>query len=326
MSIDYGLSAPARGRERGVSRRRVVQGVAWSVPAVLIATAAPAAAASLPGNLVLASVGANQDTSRLQVSMTVSYMGDGAPRPDYPVTGITAKITVPTARIITPASATTTSPGWTLLTSGASGANTVFTFGYTGSLSASGSTTQLTAQIPKNDTITAFTLQVQAQGTSHGANVSAGPQSVSVGAYSLMTFNSAPNGYVDGAGTNPRYVHLQGAILNAAGWPNNNTADVVNVVASVTVATAEVGPGTPAAESWAPAWTYASTQTSGANTIYNFNLVGGTLATSNNPTQFAFRIPRRSAGTAAVPYTVAFSGKSPNASGAASTLSAVVSI
>ena len=45
LSISEGSVEPV---EAGVSRRRILQGVAWATPAVLIAAAAPAAAASLP--------------------------------------------------------------------------------------------------------------------------------------------------------------------------------------------------------------------------------------------------------------------------------------
>ncbi|WP_062462174.1 hypothetical protein [Demequina soli] len=40
------IESPNTRQTHGVSRRRLVQGVAWATPAILIATAAPAAAAS----------------------------------------------------------------------------------------------------------------------------------------------------------------------------------------------------------------------------------------------------------------------------------------
>ena len=50
MSAD---TTPARSRQPhvGVSRRTLVAGTAWAVPAVVVATAAPAVAASTPVNL-----------------------------------------------------------------------------------------------------------------------------------------------------------------------------------------------------------------------------------------------------------------------------------
>ena len=106
MLIEHGSVALAYA-ERGVSRRRVVQGVAWSVPAVLIATAAPAAAASASpapvGTITVAGDGqrgtegapANGLVYRIN-NTTLTYSGAGY------VESLTVTVQFPKSSIATP--------------------------------------------------------------------------------------------------------------------------------------------------------------------------------------------------------------------------------
>ena len=59
------------GEERGFSRRRVVKGVAWSVPVIVTAIAAPAAAASPPPTPTPASV------TVLGAGSAINFVGGG---------------------------------------------------------------------------------------------------------------------------------------------------------------------------------------------------------------------------------------------------------
>lgn len=63
----------------GVSRRRVVQGMAWAAPAVVIATAVPARAASAPETLTMADGGSTSRTgSAATAGVILAYTGDDA--------------------------------------------------------------------------------------------------------------------------------------------------------------------------------------------------------------------------------------------------------
>ena len=163
--------APGSGT---ISRRRVIQGAAWSAPVVLLATAAPAAAASGdPAGLVIASTSAVHNTASLTVNALASFSaGPGGSR--QPVTGVTIAFSMPTARVglLEPS---TTSAGWRYLSTAVSGANTVFTFQWTGAdLSPSTTVTgPLVATLPKGyANNAAFTVSAIAKGTSVGTAVS----------------------------------------------------------------------------------------------------------------------------------------------------------
>ncbi|MDN4484192.1 hypothetical protein [Demequina lignilytica] len=69
-----------------ISRRRVVQGVAWATPAILIATASPPAAASdgdgIPYMTAISSgYASNYGNSNQTITITMSYDGNGGTTP-----------------------------------------------------------------------------------------------------------------------------------------------------------------------------------------------------------------------------------------------------
>jgi len=171
--IEHGSVALARA-ERGVSRRRVVQGVAWSVPAVLIATAAPAAAASpaVQGRIALTGSSAAMNTANFFVTTNVNYLGDGSPHPDYPVSGITIEVAIPTNRVVAG------SPGvaaldWSYVGSIASGGITRYTFQWNGLplSSTSPATSRVTVRVPATTSLDPVDITITGRGTSNGAAV-----------------------------------------------------------------------------------------------------------------------------------------------------------
>lgn len=316
-----GAATPA-----GISRRRVLGGIAWATPAIMVATAAPSFAAGStrePGGLVISGTGI-QDASVFTVTATTIFNGGATPATAYPVSGITTAISVPTARVAAGAGATAVT-GWSYVSRAVSGADTVFTFAWSGADLADGATIpSLVATLPKSSDRTAVSLAAQSFGTSNGTPVQSNGDTVSIAAFSLLAFNSGPAGYHDTSGS-PRYTHIQFAVLNS---PASNTANVVGVRAHVTVATANTGTGTPSVAGFlAGTWSYVNATTSGANTTYHFALTAGTMAPSYSPVQAEFNIPRpQSANNTTIPYTIVIDGTSPNAQGAVTTLTGTASI
>ncbi|WP_062521686.1 hypothetical protein [Demequina silvatica] len=315
-------------RSGAVSRRRIVQGMAWSAPAVLIATASPAAAASpaVTGGLVLAGVSAIQDTTTFTVRATAAYVGDGAPQADHPVSLVKVRIAVPAARLGS-GTPSTSSAGWAYESTEAQvGATRTVVFAWTGDVTAAAPTAPLVASIPKTTDRTATSLTVRAAGTSNTASVQSSDTTAPVGAYSVLAWNYGPQGDVGGSG-NTRYTNLQGAILAN---PSDNTASIVGLAAYVTVATNTLGAGTPQVAAWTSAWSYADStvDTAAGTTTFRFPLVAGTLAPSYNATQFVFMIPRVANANKNNPvaFTLKFRGTSPTASGAVTELPGTTSV
>lgn len=313
----------------GLSRRRLVQGAVWATPAVLIATAAPAAAASPPrlGGLVLTTFRGFQSASTITVSTYVSYVGDGAPSPDYPVSTVTATISVPTARVGTGAGSTA-SAGWTYTSRTDGPTNSVFLFTRTGTnLSATNNiTSQLVAVLPKLATNrAAFNVTLQAFGKSGPTNtttVSSAAQSVTIAAVAALTIPSGLTATRDPFGTSPRYAHYVAPVLNSS---TPTSAPVVGLLARITVPTAAVASGTPSAT--AGTWTYASPPVvSGSNTIFTFNFTPGTLNASATATPASFRIPFPAFLLDTPTVSITFEGRSPTALDALITVSASATI
>ncbi|WP_062296272.1 hypothetical protein [Demequina maris] len=322
MTIEH-TSAPSGA----VSRRRIVQGAAWATPAILVATAAPALAASpaVTGGLVLAGVSANQNETVFTVKATAAYVGDGAPHADYPVSQVKMRIAVPAARLGT-GTPTTPTAGWTYVSTETVGTTKVVVYAWSGDVTATATTAPLVASIPKTTDRTATSLTVEARGTSNASSVQSLSVTAPVGAYSLLKFNSNPGGYADGTG-NPRYTHLQCAILVD---PNANTASVVGVEALVTVPFAGVGAGTPSSDSYPGNFTYQDTTVDAASGTHTFRFTydGGAIPASYTPTPVGLRIPRaqNANGSKTVALSVLFRGKSPDANGALTTLSGTATI
>lgn len=134
-----------------ISRRRVLQGVAWAAPAIVIASAVPAAAASTDP-YVLAVLGAsarrvasNSGPFQLEVQAAVAQASG-----DQAVSNVTMRVEFPAALI--PWNSTPTlhssSTGWTLTSQGVTGAVTAFTYSYNSALSSGVTTTlKLTATL-----------------------------------------------------------------------------------------------------------------------------------------------------------------------------------
>jgi hypothetical protein len=113
-----------------IDRRRVLQGVAWATPAVVIATAVPAMAVSGSpeegGAIVIVSSSAIYASGSLTVKAQIAHTGNGAP-----VTGLKATISLPSWGMPgqTP---TGVGAGWQFSSYATVGSNIVFTFTYVG--------------------------------------------------------------------------------------------------------------------------------------------------------------------------------------------------
>jgi len=280
--IEHGSVALAYA-ERGVSRRRVVQGVAWSVPAVLIATAAPAAAASpaVQGGLALTSSSATMNTSNIFVTTTVAYVGDGTPSPDHPVTGVTIEVTVPTARV-SGADAGVAALDWTYVGKVTSGSNTIFTFRHNGLPLESSNpvTSRVTVRLPVPNpaSLAALNVSIVARGTSNGAPVLPASTTVSAVLGADLVVDNAKVTWIDWMpapdGGNREAYRVEGqARWNGPYWPEGPAITglqlVVRMAQSCTDGTYHVstlGPGwsltqapTLANGVWEARWTFAGT-------------------------------------------------------------------
>ena len=204
------------GRAGAVSRRRVLQGAAWATPAVLIASAIPAAAASgAIGKIALYQTSATATATTLYARVSNTYAGDGAPSPDLAVTNVRTEISVPTSRVVlnplAPANAPTfTGAGWAYTSAANVGANTVYTFTWQGTdlSSTFTSTTQLVAAIPKRASMNTLAVGFVARGKSNALDVvpasgsatalNAGVISFAQSAANRVTYDGNYNTGVDG--------------------------------------------------------------------------------------------------------------------------------
>lgn len=301
----------------GLSRRRVLQGMAWATPAVVIASATPASAASQdlePGDIVIADAAVQQNLTTLTVTATTAALGNPLARQvQQPVNGVTTVIPVPTSRVGA-GTPTTDSVGWIYVSSQVVGPSTLFTYQWVGGdVTPSTPTGPLVAQIPKTAARTPFAVSVQSFGTSAGQQTQSPDVPLAVGAFSVMTSNWSGI-YTQGVNTGLSY--LQGGVLVSIN--GGNTAPVVDLTLTVRVlASATEGGGAPA--SGDVAWTYQGMTVSGSYHDYVFAFNAGTLPASYSPTSWLVHIPRKP-GLAAVNYTATFSGRSPDANGAVTTL------
>lgn len=320
-----------------IDRRRVLQGAAWATPALLVATAVPAAAASAPalGTPVLSSILAYQDATNLYGTALVTYLGDGIGPADHPITGVTLRIAVPIGRVPAgTAVGTRTGTNWSTAVRTSDANFVYFTYTYSVPLSeANPTTTLLSVTLPKTSDRTPFTVTKRANGTSNGMAVSA-QSNAAVAAYSLLSSGATfagtrdPNtglavlGWIFGSA---RYLNLTSAVRNNSGSPTNNTAPVYGLVAKLSVPTAQVYAGaTPSVQSGP--WLYSGSTVSGANTVFTFTHTGSPLNASAAITNANFRLRIQPFGD--VPYSLAisFEGHSGTAAGPMTTLGATATV
>ncbi|WP_062292721.1 hypothetical protein [Demequina phytophila] len=174
MTIEH-TSAPSGA----LSRRRVIQGIAWTTPAILVATASPPAAAStgeeeLPAStLALAGVKAAINANDFVVEGTVVYGGSTTSGAGAPVSGVTLEFSLPTARVTGAAPTIASGAGWGYSGKAADGSNTVFTFAWqlAGVSSSSPSTNALTVTVPKTSDLSAASVSATGRGSSAGSTV-----------------------------------------------------------------------------------------------------------------------------------------------------------
>lgn len=177
-----------RSRE-GLSRRHLLTGVAWSAPVIVVATAVPARAASLPGAIALTGVSANQVETVFSVTAAVAYVGDAA---DFPVTDLVVGVRVPTARVDATRTVELSTVFWAAAGSEPDGTDTIFWFTYVGGelTAALSPTPALTGSIPKTPAITAGSLTFTADGFSGPGAVPQVQQPVDLVVGANLRFNS----------------------------------------------------------------------------------------------------------------------------------------
>jgi hypothetical protein len=302
----------------------VLQGVAWATPALVVATAVPAAAASqtAPGyGLIVASTSGYQDASKLYLSGVATYQ-ESVPggADDYPVTGVTMVFRIPSSRV-TASSVSFTGTNWSAQPPVTGGGYTTLTYKYSVTLTKGAPTSTplsvtLTKPTPSGATSplrTALTVDSSATGTSNGHPTSSLTQ-VAVGAYSILTIGTAVAVEADGPFTSPRYLRTTATIRNNVSQPN--AGDIVGIVARLTVPNASVGgTGTAGVDNNAP-WQLTSTVPGASTTVYTFTHTASPLPPSNTPVTVSFRTPFAGGFLVGGTVSVTFEGHSPTAQGA----------
>ncbi|SEJ39965.1 hypothetical protein [Demequina mangrovi] len=188
----------ARARGEAVSRRRVLHGIAWTTPAVLIATSSPPAAASggegissAQGALALAGTFTALNESAFTFDTMVAYAGAArsAGAGVSPVTSVTLDLALPSGRVTGEAPSIVSGSAWTYTGAATAGGETSFTFAWQGDnlTDATPSTSPLTVTIPKTASLDAAAVTFTARGTSAGLPV---PPSVVVDTRAVLTANA----------------------------------------------------------------------------------------------------------------------------------------
>jgi len=320
-----------------IDRRRVLQGAAWATPALVLATAVPAAAASQPvlGTPVLSNVSAYQDASNLYGTGLVTYLGDGSGPADHPITGVTLRIAVPIGRV--PAGSavgTRTGTNWSTAVRTQDASYVYFTYTYSVALSeANPTSTLLSVTLPKTTDRTPFSITKRVDGTSNGIAVSA-QANAAVAAYSLLTSGATFAGARD-ADTGlawlgwlfggARYLNVTSAVRNNSGSPSNNTAPIYGLTAKLTVPTAQAYSGaTPSVQSGP--WVYSGSTVSGGNTVFTLHHTGSPLNASAAITNANFRLRIQPFGTVPYSIAIAFEGRSGSTTGPLTAYSATASV
>jgi hypothetical protein len=137
------------------NRRTVVRSAVWAVPAVAVATAAPALAVSAPAITPLltfdtfAFFRAEDDKSGNPTKIETKVQVQNKQQPNGPtVTSLTVTVSFPDTRTNGGAPTIVSGPGWTYATTEHTGGNYAYTFLYVGSIPLSQSTPELDFRVP----------------------------------------------------------------------------------------------------------------------------------------------------------------------------------
>jgi len=270
-----------------INRRRIVQGALWVTPAIVIAAAAPAAAASPPiqGRVALTGASAAMNTANFFATATVNYVGDGPPHADHPVSGVTLTVSIPTSRVVagTPG---VTSLNWSYVGSLTSGGNTLYTFAWNGLPlgSTNPMTNQVTVKIPATASLDPVNIVFTANGTSNGSPVTPATQTVAVGMGADLVVDNAVTDFINWM-PNPSGGQQNGYRMQGAGrwagpyWPVGATITDLRLVIRIPAANTDgtyqallLGAGwsldqAPALSNgvWQASWKFATPIQSGAN-------------------------------------------------------------
>ena len=150
--------------------RRVLGAAAWTAPVVLAARGVPAFAASPRGKLSLNYFnvyGANYvNGAYTALESGLSVLNVYTPTSPT-LTSITVSVRIPATRVAgAPATLKAGPPGWAASGAVLSGADWVYTFTYTGSVSPGGGTTDLKFVVPLRNTVAApFVMTATASGS-----------------------------------------------------------------------------------------------------------------------------------------------------------------
>lgn len=161
---------PGVSEESGLSRRRMLTGAAWATPAVLIATAAPAIAASSDPQGVIEFNGSyitNEDAVRYLLNLAVFHAG---PWNADDLSEVTVSIVIPAAKVSGPA--TVDAPLWTVTGPVVSGANLIYSGIYSGTVAKYVASSPLVLKWDLGTSPYTLTAQIAASARSGGATVS----------------------------------------------------------------------------------------------------------------------------------------------------------
>ena len=237
------VADPTRG---GISRRRVLAGAAWAAPAILIATAAPAAAGSAPvaGRVLLvpSSLAASMVESVFRVTGAIAYADGDPASPDADVTNVVMEVTFPADRV-SPGFVDVTTAGWTYVPPvdpPVAGTPVTFTFAWSGALSTNGVTAPLEASIPKSVSLEPASVTFTARGDSGAPNLpSSDSATIPVVVGANLTLNSGPAAirYQQAEGIDVFQYAFDGTTRWAGPYyPIGSTATGITVTARIPVA------------------------------------------------------------------------------------------
>lgn len=177
----------------GIDRRRVLAGIAWTTPAIVLAVGVPQAAASgeNAAGLTLVDAGGNVTTDTLTLGAAITYVAPA--NPQAPVTNLTATFVIPNGQVSTATAPVPAGTFWTAAGAPVVGAtDTTFTFVYSGSDLTSGSpTAQIAVQFARTGNVVPFNATIRANGESATVPVEAS-QVVPIGVGATIVFNVTP--------------------------------------------------------------------------------------------------------------------------------------
>ena len=226
----------ADAQSGGVDRRRVLAGIAWTTPAIVLAVGVPQAAASpgTPGGVSIFYAAANLVTGSVNVGTVIQYVGAAS---DAPVNPLYATILIPTANVGSGNPVVGTGLWASFGSPRPEGLNTAFDFVFSGSLTA-GTTGDLQVSIPRVGDFTPIQVTVRAWGTSDGSDVLPAEKTVTTTVGAEIVFNVSPPAQRQTLfqGVAPAYTFYGQTRWNGPYWPVGADVTNIRVIARVPIA------------------------------------------------------------------------------------------